>query len=106
MRFATVHFALVGDQAKLPVLGFDHGLAHTMHVALVLHAVADQLRDREHFHFVLAAELGQVGHASHGAVVFHDFADDPGRNHAGQPRQIHGSFGLARAHQHSAVARA
>src|SRR5271157_2529460 len=93
--FAAVHFALIGDQAEFSVLGFDHRLAHTMHVALMLHAVADQLRHGEHFHFMRAAELNQVRHAGHGAVVFHDFADDPRRDHAGQSRQIDGSFGLS-----------
>src|SRR5208282_5985106 len=38
---ATVHFTLVGDEAEFPMLGFDHRLAYTMYVALMLHAVAD-----------------------------------------------------------------
>src|SRR5208282_3616723 len=57
VRFTTTHFALVGDQAELPVLGFDHRFAYTMYVALMLHAVADQLRNREHLHFMDAAKL-------------------------------------------------
>ena len=104
VRIAAVHFAFVGDQAEFSVLGFDQRLAYTMHVALMLHAVADQLRHREHFHFVGAAEFDQVGHAGHGAVVFHDFADDAGGNHAGQPRQIDGGFGLAGADEDSSFA--
>src|SRR5580698_4101546 len=83
VRAAAIDFTFVGDQAKFSVLGFDHGLTHTMHVALVLHAVADQLRYGEHFHLVDAAELNQVGHTGHGAVVFHDFADDSGWDHTG-----------------------
>src|SRR6202030_601971 len=97
----TVHFALVGDQAEFSVLGFDHRLAYTMHVALMIHPVTDQLRNREHFHFMGAAELDEVGHARHGAVVFHDFADDSCWDHAGEAGQIDGSFGLPGAHQHS-----
>src|SRR5258708_15450200 len=101
---AAVHFTLVGVQAEFSILGFDHGLAYTMHVALMLHPVSDQLGNREHFHFVGAAELDQVGHARHGAVVFHDFADDACGNHAGETSQIDGSFGLAGAHEDSSLA--
>ena len=53
---------------------------------------------------MLAAELDQVGHARHAAIVLHDFADDAGGNQAGQPRQIDRSFGLSGADQHAAFA--
>ena len=42
----------------------------------------------------------------HRAVVGHDLADHAGRVQSRQPRQIHRRFGLSRAHQHAAVARA
>ena len=40
------------------------------------------------------AKIFQIGHAGHGAVVFHDFADDAGRFQAGDPGQINGPFRL------------
>ena len=52
VRFAAVDFALIGDQAKLSVMGADQRFAHAVHVALVLHAVADQFGHRQHFHVV------------------------------------------------------
>ena len=52
------------------------------------------------------AELDQVGHARHGAVVVHDLADDAGGLEPGQAREVHRALGLARAPQHAALARA
>src|SRR5579862_9437587 len=101
---ATVHFALIGDQAELSEARIDQRLAHAMDITFVCHAVADQLCHSEHLHLVLAAELDQIWYAGHAAVVLHDFADDPGRHHPREPRQIDGSFGLSSAYQHSAFA--
>ena len=75
-----------------------------MHVALVRHAVADQLCDRQHLHAVLVAELDEVWDAGHGAIVLHDFADDAGGNQSCEARQIDGGFGLSGADEHSAFA--
>ena len=50
------------------------------------------------------AEFLELGHPRHGAVRVHDFADDAGGSQPGQARQVHGCFGLAGAHQHSAFA--
>src|ERR1700690_78504 len=86
------------------MFGLNHRLAHAMHVALMLHAVADQFRHRQHHHVVHRAELDQVGHTRHRAVVLHDFANNPRRYHARQARQIDRRFCLPGAHQHSTFA--
>ena len=74
------------------------------HVAFVGHAIADHFGDGDHLHVVLAAKLRELRHPRHGAVVVHDLADNAGRNHAGQARQIDGSLSLSSANQHSAFA--
>ena len=104
VRLAAVHLALVGDHAELAEARRHQRLADAPHVALVLHAVADQLGDGEHLQIVLGAEFHQVGNARHGAVFVHDFADHAGGDHARQPRQVHRGFRLPGAHQHAAAA--
>ena len=44
----------------------------------------------------------EVVDARHRAVVVHDLADHAGRVQAGQPREVDGGLGLARALQHAA----
>src|SRR4030095_448486 len=44
---------------------------------------------------MLLAEENEVRHASHGAVIIHDFADDSGRLQSGETCQIDRGFGLA-----------
>src|SRR5271157_828679 len=41
MRLAAVHLALIGDQAELSVTSANHRFANPMHIALMLHAVAN-----------------------------------------------------------------
>src|SRR5436190_22947488 len=41
MRIAAIHFALVGNDAKLAMPCVHQCFSHTMDVALVLHAIAD-----------------------------------------------------------------
>ena len=72
----------------------------------MLHAVADEVRDREHLQVVFPAELDELRHSGHGAVFAHDFADDAGGSQPGDAREIHGSFGLAGADEDAAIARA
>ena len=56
------------------------------------------------FKVVARAKFFQMGHARHGAVFIHDFADDAGGSQPRQARQIHGCFGLTGSHQHAALA--
>ena len=77
-----------------------------MDVALIRHAIANKLGDGEHLQVVHLAEFDQVGHTRHTAVFIHNFTDDAGRLEAGDAREVHTGFGLAGAHQDSAIASA
>ncbi len=72
---------------------------------LGLEAVLDEVGDREDGEPVLLGEALEVGHPRHRAVVVHDLADDAGRVHARQAREVDGALGLAGAHEHAAAAR-
>jgi len=104
MRFTAIDFAGVGDQAEFAEASVNQGFADAIDVALMRHAVANEFRHGKHLHVVKAAELGEVRNAGHAAVIFHDFADNAGGDHACEPRQINGSFSLSGAHQDSAFA--
>src|ERR1700744_3276931 len=82
----------------------QYGLAYSHHMALCLHAIANQLRHGEHFHVVDFAELSEIMHAGHGAVFIHDLADYAGGNHSSHAGQIDRSFSLSGADQHAAFA--
>ena len=75
-------------------------------VALVLHAVADQVGYREHLHVVLAAKFVQLRDARHRAVFVHDFADDGGWVQSRDAREIDARFGLSGANEHASIPRA
>ena len=66
--------------------------------------VSDEIGHGDHLQIVLLSEFDEIRHACHGAVFFHDFAYDAGRRELGDPREIHGGFGLPGAHQHASVA--
>ena len=105
VRFA-VELIVEGEDAEGAVLGGQRGRGHALHQPLGLHPVLNEVGDRDHQQAVLPRELRQLRHARHRAVLVHDFADDAGRIEAGHARQIDGGFGLPRAHEHAAVARA
>ncbi len=105
VRLAALDFAFVGNQAKLSVLCVNQSLAHAVHIALVLHAIANQLRYRQQLQAVDLAEFDQIGHARHGPVVAHDFADNAGGHQSRHSGQVYRRFSLSGAHQHSAFAR-
>ena len=100
MGFAAIHFAFVRDQPKFAVTRGHERLSDPVDVTLVLHAVTDQLGYGQHFQTVGPAKVDQVRNPRHGAVIAHDFADHSCWNHSREPCQVHGSFGLAGAHQH------
>ena len=83
----------------------QHRLRNSPHVALMLHAIANQIRDGRKFQIVRAAEFDQLRHARHRAVFVHDFANHARMIAPGKPRQIHASFRLPSAHQHAAIPR-
>ncbi len=96
--------ALVGEHAEVAVLGGQNALRDAVDVALVGHAVADEVGYGDHLEGVEFAELDEVGNAGHGAVFVHDLADDAGGNEAGHAGEVDGGFGLAGADEHSAFA--
>ena len=71
---------------------------------VIIQSVLDQISDCHHFQFVLFGEAHEVGQSRHRAVVFHNFADNPGRLEPRQTGQVDRAFGLSRAHQDAAIA--
>src|SRR5262245_35446766 len=55
---------------------------------------------------MLSRELEEVRNARHSAVVFHDFANNGGRNQSCDLGEVHRRFGLTGANEHSAIASA
>src|SRR6266446_1623748 len=102
----VVHVAGVGDHAEIAKARWQDSFRDTANVALMLHAVADEVRHREHFQIVFLAKFNKLRHAGHGAVFVHDFADDAGGAHSGDAREVHARFGLAGADKDAALARA
>ena len=76
-----------------------------MHQPLVMHPVADDIGHGNDLQSVSGSEFTKVGKAGHGAVNIHDLANDSGRSHACDRRQIHRSFGLTGAFQRSSLSR-
>jgi len=100
----VIDIARIGDQSEIAEARGKSGFRYATNITLVLHAVADQIRDREHFEFVLAAKFDQLRHAGHRAVFIHDFADHAGGREAGDAGQINGGLGLPGANENAAVA--
>ena len=84
----------------------QHRFGDAPHVALVLHAVANQVGHGQQLHIVQTTKFHQLGNPRHRAVVIHHFADHARMVESGKPRQIHRRFGLPGADQHAAIARA
>src|SRR6266571_4195733 len=74
----VVDVAGVGDHAEFAKTRGKNGFSNAADVAFVLHAVANEVGHREHLQVVFSAKLDELGHAGHGAVFVHDFADDAG----------------------------
>ena len=96
--------AVVGDHAELTVFGGKDAFGYAMDIALVGHAVADEIGYCDHFEAVNFAEFDEVGNAGHGAVFVHDLADDAGGDEASHAGEVDGGFGLASADEDSTLA--
>jgi len=70
----------------------------------MLHAVANQIRNREQLQIVFFAEFDELRHARHGAVLAHNFADDTGGSESRDTREVDAGFGLTGANEDAAVA--
>ena len=80
----------VGDGAELAEFGREWQPSATRWMNFsCFNAVADQVGHRDHLQAVALAELHQLRHPRHGAVVVHDFADHARRSEPGQARQVH-----------------
>ena len=84
-------------------LGGDAGLGHPLDELLVLAAIADELGDGDEKEVVLLAELHEVGHAGHGAVVVDDLAQDTSGVLTGHTGQVDRSLGVAGPLEHAAL---
>lgn len=104
VAFAALDLALVGDHAEFAVAGLHAGLTGANDIALVAEAIANELGDGEDAEAMLATEGDEVGDASHGAVVAHDFADNAGGSEAGETGEIDGGFSLAGTDEDSTAA--
>src|SRR5579883_3287264 len=102
----VVHVAGIRDHAEIAEARRENRLGDAANIALMLHPVANQVRDRKHLQAVLAAKLGELPHARHGAVFVHDFADLAGRIKPRDAREVHGSLRLSGADEHTPVFRA
>ena len=71
-----------------------------LHQGFLAEAVGHEIRHSHQRQAVLAAERHEIRHSGHGAVIFHDLADDTAGVEARQARQVHAGLGLARAGKH------
>ena len=66
-------------------------------------AVFDQIGNGANFQAMRGGKHLQIRQARHGAVVIHDLANHPRRRAASHRRQVAARFGMAGAHQHTAI---
>ena len=100
--FAVDH-AFEGMNPECPMARGQTRFRDLTDQALGLHPILDEIADGDHADVVLGAECLELRNAHHGAVGRHDFADHTRGLETGQPRQVHRGFGLARAHQNTAI---
>ena len=100
----VVDIAGIRNHAEIAKASGQDSFCDAADVALVLHAVADEIGYREHFDPVLFAEFDELRHASHGAVFIHDFADDAAGIEASDTREVDAGFRLTGADEHAAIA--
>ena len=70
---------------------------------IVAEPVGDQVGDGGDLEPVGLREVDEIRQPGHGAVVVHDLADHAGGIKSREPRDIHGSFGVAGAYQHATI---
>src|SRR5579859_5488987 len=101
----VVNVARVGDHAEITETSSENRLSEAADVTFVLHAIANQIGNREQFQIVRFAEFDELRHAGHGAVFTHNLADDSGGSETRDAREVDAGFGLAGANENAAVAR-
>jgi hypothetical protein len=96
--------ALVRDHAEVSVDGGEGSFRDAVDIALMGHAVTDEVGYGDHLQLMRLAEGDEVGDAGHGAVFVHDLADDAGGDEAGHAGEVDGGFGLAGANENATFA--
>ena len=94
----------VENGPEVAKFGLNDAFGAAMDAVLMLQAVADEFGDGNHLQAVKQAELAELRHAGHGAILIHDFADDAGGVESGEAGEVDGGFGLAGADEHAAFA--
>jgi hypothetical protein len=101
----VVHIARIGNHAKITVARGQNGFSDAPNIPLVLHAVAYEVRYRQHFHAVPPAKFLELRHARHCAIFIHDFADHSRGIQSSDSRKINAGFCLTGADKHASDAR-
>ena len=89
-------------QIEIPVVSGHVDRLFVLHELLAFAAVGDEVLDGAHLEPVFLFEADEIRQTGHGAVLFHDFANDSGGIEAGEAREIDGGLGVARAAQNTA----
>src|ERR1700722_5146835 len=100
----VIDVAGVGNHAEVTIARGENRFGDAADVALVLHAVADEIRYGQHLQIVLLAEFVELRHPGHGAVFVHDFADHTRGIQTSDAGEIDAGFGLAGAYQDATIA--
>jgi uncharacterized RDD family membrane protein YckC len=99
-----IDVALIRNHAELTVFGWQDAFGDAVNIALVGHAVADEVGYGDHLESVRFAKFDEVGNAGHGSVFVHDLADDAGGDQASHAGEIDRGLGLAGADEDAAFA--
>ena len=92
----------VSDRHEPAEPGRRPGRDDALDELLVLAAVGDEVRHRDHLQVVALAIGLEVARRRHRPVVVHDLANHAGGNQAGEPRQVDRGLGLTDALEHPA----
>src|SRR4029450_2131316 len=98
-RHAAVDRRVVRDRAELAELGGELGRRYPPDQLFLEDPVLDEVADRDHLEAVLTAQLVELRHPRHVAVLVEHLADDAGRVAAGEAGEVDGGLRVARASQ-------
>src|SRR6185503_21051234 len=71
------------------------------HERFFTNAIANKVRDGDHFEIVLRGKFLQLRQTRHRSIFIHDLADDAGRIKSGKTRNVHARFGLTRSNEYA-----
>ena len=100
-----VDIIFVTDNTPSPDFRRKPSFGDTMHEALGLQPMCDELGDSDEGEAVLLCETLELGTASARAVLAEDLADYSRGNESGQPGKIDGCFSVPHALEHSSLPR-